>query len=70
MKRGGEWLWHTVQYRFLRCTRATAYTYGARRFNVICAGRRTGKTLLGVDRLAQIAIAGHPRHGPPRISSK
>ena len=32
----------------------------ARRFNVICAGRRTGKTLLGVDRLAQIAIAGHP----------
>src|ERR1700678_306378 len=32
----------------------------SRRFNVICAGRRTGKTLLGVDRLVQSALAGYP----------
>lgn len=32
----------------------------AKRFNVVCAGRRIGKTFLGVDRLVHPALAGSP----------
>lgn len=32
----------------------------AGRFNVICAGRRIGKTILGIDRLIQTALYGKP----------
>jgi phage terminase large subunit-like protein len=31
-----------------------------RRFNVLCAGRRFGKTTLGIERLTRSAIGGHP----------
>jgi phage terminase large subunit-like protein len=31
-----------------------------RRFNVLCAGRRFGKTTLGIERLTRNAIGGHP----------
>jgi hypothetical protein len=30
----------------------------ARRFNVVCCGRRWGKTVLGMDRLIQAALQG------------
>jgi hypothetical protein len=33
---------------------------GARRFNVVCCGRRFGKTKLAVDRLLQPALSGFP----------
>lgn len=33
---------------------------GARRFNVVCCGRRWGKTLLGTDRLINAALQGQP----------
>ena len=32
----------------------------ARRFNVVCCGRRWGKTTLGIDRLVQPALQGDP----------
>ena len=32
----------------------------ARRFNVVCCGRRWGKTILGMDRLIQAALSGKP----------
>lgn len=32
----------------------------ARRYNVVCCGRRWGKTTLGVDRLIEPALNGHP----------
>lgn len=32
----------------------------ARRFNVLCLGRRWGKTTLGIDRLIPTMLAGHP----------
>src|SRR5574340_546424 len=32
----------------------------ARRFNVVCCGRRWGKTVLGMDRLIHPALAGKP----------
>lgn len=32
----------------------------AKRYNVVCAGRRTGKTTLGVDRLIHAALRGQP----------
>jgi phage terminase large subunit-like protein len=32
----------------------------AQRFNVVCCGRRWGKTFLGVDRLVNAALHGHP----------
>ncbi len=32
----------------------------ARRFNVVCCGRRWGKTFLGTDRLIRIALEGKP----------
>jgi hypothetical protein len=32
----------------------------AQRFNIICAGRRIGKTVLGIDRLVQPALDGSP----------
>jgi hypothetical protein len=33
---------------------------GARRFNVVCLGRRSGKTTLGLNVLTEAAVAGHP----------
>jgi Terminase large subunit, T4likevirus-type, N-terminal len=33
---------------------------GARRFNIICCGRRLGKTVLGMDRLIHTALQGKP----------
>jgi phage FluMu gp28-like protein len=35
-------------------------TDGSRRFNVVACGRRFGKTLLGLDRLVEAALAGRP----------
>src|SRR5450432_3022715 len=32
----------------------------AKRFNVVCCGRRWGKTVLGMDRLIQPALQGKP----------
>lgn len=32
----------------------------AQRFNVVCCGRRWGKTFLGIDRLVNAALHGHP----------
>src|SRR5579864_4681324 len=32
----------------------------AKRFNVVCCGRRFGKTVLGMDRLIQQALKGRP----------
>ncbi len=32
----------------------------AKRYNVVCAGRRTGKTVLGIDRLIQPSLHGGP----------
>src|SRR5262245_6825185 len=32
----------------------------ARRFNVVCCGRRWGKTVLGMDRLIRLALQGKP----------
>jgi phage terminase large subunit-like protein len=33
---------------------------GAKRYNIICCGRRWGKTVLGMDRLIQTALQGKP----------
>jgi hypothetical protein len=33
---------------------------GAKRFNIVCCGRRFGKTELGMDRLIQPALQGKP----------
>lgn len=33
---------------------------GASRFNVVCCGRRFGKTVLGIDRLIDVAVEGYP----------
>ncbi len=33
---------------------------GAKRFNVVCCGRRFGKTELGMDRLIHVALGGKP----------
>ena len=35
-------------------------TQQAKRFNVVCCGRRWGKTVLGMDRLIQPALHGKP----------
>lgn len=32
----------------------------AKRFNVVCCGRRWGKTALGMDRLIHMALQGKP----------
>jgi hypothetical protein len=32
----------------------------AKRFNVVCCGRRWGKTMLGMDRLIHVALQGKP----------
>lgn len=32
----------------------------SQRFNVVCCGRRWGKTVLGMDRLIQAALEGKP----------
>ena len=32
----------------------------AKRYNVVCCGRRWGKTVLGIDRLIQPALKGKP----------
>ena len=32
----------------------------AKRFNVVCCGRRWGKTVLGIDRLIHVALKGKP----------
>jgi phage FluMu gp28-like protein len=42
---------HTAQQRIIR---------EAARFNVVCLGRRAGKSVLGVDRLIQPALQGDP----------
>ena len=33
---------------------------GARRFNVLCCGRRWGKTILGINHLVSVALTGKP----------
>jgi len=33
---------------------------GAKRFNVVCCGRRWGKTRLGIDRIVAAVLDGHP----------
>src|SRR5678815_4645371 len=35
-------------------------TERAKRFNVVCCGRRWGKTVLGIDRLIHAALKGKP----------
>jgi hypothetical protein len=35
-------------------------TQQAKRFNVVCCGRRWGKTVLGMDRLIHLALEGKP----------
>ena len=42
---------HQAQYEVLR---------GAKRFNVVCCGRRWGKTVLGLDRIIRTALTGKP----------
>ena len=32
----------------------------AKRFNVVCCGRRWGQTVLGMDRLIHLALQGKP----------
>src|SRR5215831_12017733 len=42
---------HTAQQRVIQ---------EAKRFNVVCCGRRWGKTVLGMDRLIHPALQGKP----------
>jgi hypothetical protein len=42
---------HPAQARIIR---------EARRYNVVCCGRRRGKTTLGMDRVIRLALDGRP----------
>ena len=59
----------TLQLRALHLAQ-TRIVQEAKRYNVVCCGRRLGKTVLGMDRLIHMALQGNLSHGSaPLIST-